>query len=244
MRHRATLVLMACLTVCRWGTAASGDGSAVSGAYANVEVVSVDPSTRLIVIRSSTGAEETFEFDANLAGAEGIKAGDRVIMTVRGEPGRKRVSAISKATPSRAASDAKPDATPVLPAPNEEAARTATRERFSSQVADLSQRARPIDGLWSSFSMSCAARPASSAEGGREWFGLWDGRVKADLSSGFCRDLFNQIVTAGEGVKKAMAAAEEGARKTLDPGEVRDIRTLHSMDWEGWTLPAPAKLQP
>jgi hypothetical protein len=51
-------------------------------------------------------------------------------------------------------------------------------------------------------------------------------------------------VTAGEGVKKGMAAAEEGVRKTLDPGEVRDIRTLYSMDWEGWTLPAPAKLQP
>ena len=66
----------------------------------------------------------------------------------------------------------------------------------------------------------------------------------ADLSSGFCRDLFNQIVSPGEGIKKGMAAAEDVARKTLDAGEMRDIRKLNSMDWDGWALSAPDRRDP
>ena len=68
-------------------------------------------------------------------------------------------------------------------------------------------------------------------------------RVRADLSSGFCRDLFNQIVTSGEGIKTAMAAAEDVARKSLAAGDIREICKLNSMDWEGWELPAPDKLE-
>jgi hypothetical protein len=216
----------------------------VTPAYANVEVVSIDPVTRLAVIKNSKGTEETFEFDDSVAGAAGMKPGDRVMMTVRGEPGRKRISAITKVTEGSAKVTVTSSSVPASRPQDSDLARGEVREHFANQVASLSQQARAIDSVWGSFVTSCNAKPASSSEGGRDWFGLWDGRVKGDLSSGFCRDLFNQLITSGEGIKKAMASAEDVARKTMDAGEVRDICRLNSMDWDGWELPAPDKLQP
>ena len=58
------------------------------------------------------------------------------------------------------------------------------------------------------------------------------------------RDLFNQIVASGEVIKNGMAAAEAVVRSTLTAGEIRDIRKLSLMDWDGWTLPAPPKREP
>ena len=224
------------------GAGASAQEPTPAPTYANVELVSIDAATRLVVIKSSTGAQETLEFDDALAGPAGVKAGDRVILTVRGEPGRRRVSAITKMTGKPA-----PVATPRVTStamPGASLNRAEVREHFANQVASLSQQAVAIDGVWTSFVSSCDAKPSASIDGGRDWFGLWDGRVKADLSGGFCRDLFNQIVTAGEGIKKGMASAEDVARKTMDAGEVRDIRRLNSMEWDGWELPAPDKLEP
>src|SRR5689334_3593650 len=65
--------------------------------YSNVQVVSIDTASRTLVIRNSKGQRESLPFDDLLAGTGGIKAGDRVIVTVLGGPGRKRVSAISLA---------------------------------------------------------------------------------------------------------------------------------------------------
>ena len=67
----------------------------------------------------------------------------------------------------------------------------------ADQVATLSMNARAVDSMWSSFVTACNVKPVANEGGGRDWFGLWDGRVQADYSGGFCRDLFNQIVSAG-----------------------------------------------
>jgi hypothetical protein len=241
MTYRATVVLAGSLLLITSG--AGSQESAARPLYTNAEVVSVDPATRIVVIKNSAGATETLELDDSQAGMVGVKVGDRVMLTVRGEPGRRRISAITKATASQSPADVRSD-TSITPPGNADPARSEIKERFADQVSSLSERARSIDQVWSSFVTSCDAKPSSSYEGGRDWFGLWDGRVKADLSNGFCRDLFNQIVASGEGIKKGMAAAEDVARKTLDAGEIRDIRTLKSMDWDGWALPAPDQLEP
>jgi hypothetical protein len=242
MWNRLAYVLAGSLTLVVGGAAAWGQEPTPAPTYANAEVVSIDPATRLVVIKGSTGAQETLEFDDGLVGPAGVKAGDRVIMTVRGEPGRRRVSAITKMTGKPTAARPRSSATPG--ATSADPSRAEVRQHFANQVASLSQQAGAVDGVWASFASSCDAKPSSRVEGGRDWFGLWDGRVKADLSGGFCRDLFNQIVTAGEGIKRAMASAEDVARKSMDAGEVRDIRTLNSMEWDGWELPAPDKLEP
>ncbi len=207
--------------------------------YTNAQVVSIDPARRTLVIRNSKGQKESLVFDDLLQSTGGIKAGDRVIVTVRGGPGRKRVSAISLARTTPAASP-----TPPPGQPGAVSARTRTRDAFASQVAAVSQSASAVDASWASFVTACKVTQPETMSGGRDWFGLWDGRVQADYSSGFCRDLFNQIVSAGETVKKSMAAAESVVQGKLDPGEIREIRTLNNMNWDGWTLPAPARREP
>ncbi len=211
--------------------------------YSNAQVISVDALRRVVVLRTAQGTRETLVLDDLLAGTGSVKAGDRVVVTVRGGPGRKRISAMTVMTTSIPAA---PAATP-RPSPNRgksDAERAGSRARYSDQVAAISRQAQPVDGLWSGFVTACEVKPVSNEGGGRDWFGLWDGRVIADYSGGQCRDLFNQLVSAGETIKKAMAAAESGIEETLTPGEVRDIRKTYSMNWDGWLLPAPQRREP
>jgi len=212
-----------------------------SPTYMNAEVSRVDPLTRLLTVRKPQGSLETLELDERLAGFGAIAPGDHVILTVRRQPGRAWVSAIMKATPPDAAG---PDAfssdeldalapTGLAGAP--------PRQSFAVQVALLAQRANRVDGLWRSFRASCDVRVRASYDGAREWFGLWDETVRSDLSSGFCRDLYNRIVDLGEGVKGAMSEAEGAARGSLPPGSIREIRRHYAMDWEGWDRVPPAR---
>lgn len=209
-------------------------------AYSNVQVVSIDPARRILVIRNQKGRNESLVFDDLLQSTGGIKTGDRVIVTVRGGPGRKRVSAISLAratTPLAQTNESK-----ALPGAISE--RSRLKDAFARQVAVVSQEAQAVDASWAAFVTSCSVIKPETMSDSRDWFGLWDGRVQADYSTGFCRDLFNQIVASGEGVKKAMASAESAVQGTLEPGEIRDIRRLHNMNWDGWTLPAPSRREP
>ena len=208
--------------------------------YTNVRVVSIDAAQRTMVILNSQGKRESLPFDDLLVSTGGIKAGDLVIVTVRGGPGRKRVSALSLARTAPAPTVS----TAVVGVPVPASERTRTRDAFARQVASVSQGATAVDASWASFVTACKVIQPETMSGGRDWFGLWDGRVQADYTSGFCRDLFNQIVSSGEAVKKAMAAAESVVAGTLDPGEIRDVRTLHNMNWDGWTLPPPPRRDP
>jgi hypothetical protein len=208
--------------------------------FSNALLVSIDPQSRLVVIKNSLGVKETLELDDIVAGPFDVTAGDRVILTVRGEPGRRRISAIRRMTPTPMPSLAR--ATAIVPR-IEGSGAVDTRSRFANAVALISDEARPVDALFAQFRVSCDATVGDNFDGAREWFGLWDGRVRADLASGFCRDLFNQIVSAGEAVKEAMAGAEDVARRTLLPGEIRDLRRLYGMDWDGWTLPPPPRVE-
>lgn len=208
--------------------------------YSNVRVISIDPVRRVVVLLTSKGENETLVFDDLLASAGGIKAGDDVIVTVLGGPGRRRLRAISLArTPAPSVIGRSPAGRVSVGT-----ARTVVRDRFAQRVAAISDDARSIDAAWASFVTTCDVRQRDATTGGREWFGLWDGRVQADYSGGFCRNLFNQIVNAGEGIKSAMVAAESVVQDILDPGEIRDVRTLHNMNWDGWALPPPPRQDP
>ena len=224
--------------------AASGVAAQVATetpSYSNVQVVSIDSVRRILVLRTAKGRNESLVFDDLLQSTGGIKAGDRVIVTVRGGPGRRRVSAISlaRATAPLAQTNESPKIR--LAAVTE---RSQMRDAFARQVAEVSQEARSVDASWAAFVTSCNVIKPETTSDGRPWFGLWDGRIQADYSTGLCRDVFNQIVASGEGVKKAMASAESAVKGTLEPGEIRDIRRLNNMNWDGWTLPAPPRREP
>src|SRR5215470_9805163 len=186
-----------------WGALEAGTALAREDVptYTNAVVVSMDTAKRTIVVRNTDGAQQRLDLDEAVTDLGGIRPGDQVIMTVRGEAERARVTAISKSVTTP------PSKTPAIattaPLPPEEDL-TGPRRAFESQVALVAQQASRVDGLWNQFVNACDVRQGttSSYDNGREWFALWDGTTtRADLSNGFCRDLYNQIVGLGESVK-------------------------------------------
>jgi hypothetical protein len=209
--------------------------------HVTADVVSVNAVNRTLVVSIAGGPPQTVELDEAVAGLPDLKAGDRAILTLRKEPGRARVTSLIRATgpkvdPGSAAANASP--LPEVPASDAAAAGLV----FADRTAALAEDANRVDRTWRSFRDLCEVEVASPYEGAREWFSLWDNQARADLSSGACRDLFDQIVSAGSDVNRSMATAEDVARKSLLPGSIRDIRRRYSMDWDGWGRPAPAKL--
>jgi len=223
-------------------SAAARETKSQTPTYRNAQIISIDSANRMLVIKGPDGKEETVPFDANLAGLADLKAGDHVTLTLRGSPGL--VSAITASQPPAArpspAASPSPGTLPAQPALD---VTRAARDAFAGQVAALAEQASQVDRVWAQFRSTCGATVNRRYEGAREWFGLWDKEVRADLSISPCRDLFNQVVNLGQGVLTGMAAAEEEARKAaLLPGDIRKVTRGHSMDWDGWDRTAPDRL--
>jgi hypothetical protein len=205
--------------------------------YTNARVVSINALDRTFVVRQADGVQQTVELDHTVAGFGDVRVGDEVILALRGEPGRPRASSILRSVTSPPRRTEAPGPLAPLPGGSPQAA----AEAFTRQVADLATEAARVDRLWSAFRTTCNASVGGGYEGAREWFSLWANDVRADLSNGYCRDLYNQIVGLGETVMRGMARAEDAARRSLAPGDIRDARQRYSMDWDGWSRPAPGR---
>ncbi|HEY8231144.1 MAG TPA: hypothetical protein VIJ10_00640 [Vicinamibacteria bacterium] len=216
--------------------------------YTNAEVLSINAQQRLLVVRTNDGAEQTLELDDQVSGLAELRAGDRVILTMRGEPGRPRVQAFSKTTKVEASASTRAEpvvtrAEPVVTAVDRGDEELRAAESYSRRLADLAAQATAIDTVWSGFRTACNVTLSDGAyAGSREWLSLWDS-VQVDTSSGYCRDLFNQIVGRGQSVNAAMAAAETDARRSLEPGAIREIQRQYSLEWHGWGSTPPKRLE-
>ena len=210
--------------------------------YTNAEVVTIKAQERLLVVRTNEGAEQTLELDDQVVGFGDLRPGDRVILTLRGEPGRARIEAFSKAAAPPARVQSTETSKAVVASTTEE---VRAEEAFEERVATLAQQASRVDNLWNGFRTSCnVTLRGGDYEGAREWLSLWDEQAQVDLSSGTCRDLFNQIVGLGQSVNSGMVAAENTARAKLEPGQIREIQRRHSLDWAGWGRTAPELRDP
>jgi hypothetical protein len=212
--------------------------------YTNAELVSIDAAARLVVVRTNDGQTRTMRLADQLVGPKDVRPGDEVILAVRNQPGMPLVSRIQKSvlpTPVRRPLAAPPAPAETVSAP---AAEPPALAAFNSRVASLAQQAAYVDALWASFAASCDASVATRYD--RDWFALWEsGTVRADLSTGFCRDLYNQVIARGESVKAGMSAAEDAARRAaLLPGSIRDVRRRYALDWDGWQRSAPERQVP
>jgi hypothetical protein len=227
------------LLLIAWGSAAGVKAEQATSRFTNAELVSINPQTRLVVIKSSSGRERVLKLDDTVAGLDGLRAGDRVILALREEPGMTRISSIAKSVGRPPSADP-----PATRAPAETSAPASPElDAFADQVAALAVQASQVDALWNDFRTTCKATLRSSYADGRDWFSLWDNNAQVDLSNGTCRDLFNQVVERGEAVKGGMVRAEEAARvANLVPGDLRATRRRHSMEWSGWSRPAPDRL--
>jgi hypothetical protein len=227
------------LLLIAWGSAAGVKAEQATSRYTNAELVSISPQTRLVVIKNSTGREQVLKLDDTVTGFEGLRAGDRVILALRGEPGMTRISSIVKSVGRPPSADP-----PATRAPAEVSTPSPELDAFAEQVATLAQQADRVDALWDDFKTTCSVTLRSSYADGRDWFSLWDNTAQVDVSSGGCRDLFNQVVGRGEAVKGGMVRAEEAARAAnLVPGDLRATRRRHSMEWSGWGGSAPELLK-
>lgn len=228
------------LLLIAWASAAGLKAEQATSRYTNAELVSINPQTRLVVIKNTTGREEVMKLDDTVTGFEGLRAGDRVILALRAEPGMTRISSIAKSV------GRPPSADPPATRAPAEASKPASPQldAFAEQVAALAQQADRVDALWDVFRTTCNVTLRSSHADGRDWFSLWDNTAQVDVSSGACRDLFNQVVGRGEAVKGGMVRAEEAARAAnLVPGDLRATRRRYSMEWSGWGGPAPELLK-
>jgi len=228
------------LLLIAWGSAAGVKAEQATSRYTNAELVSINPQTRLVVIKNTTGREQVLKLDDTVTGLEGLRAGDRVILALREEPGMTRISSIAKSVGRPPSADP-----PATRAPAEASAPASPElDAFAEQVATLAQQADRVDALWDDFKTTCSVTLRSSYADGRDWFSLWDNTAQIDVSSGACRDLFNQVVGRGEAVKGGMVRAEEAARAAnLVPGDLRATRRRHAMEWSGWGGPAPELLK-
>src|SRR5262245_55643169 len=224
-----------------------GDAQAPVPKYTNAEVVKVRTQERLLVIRNNDGVEQTLQLDDQVAGLADIKAGDQLILTLHGDPARPRVSAFSK-TEAASRSGVRPARGVVRPAPpvpavaeETDADLRASADEFDQRVANLAQQAVRVDTLWNTFRTSCnvTMRAGTAYGDARQWLSLWDSAAQVDLSSGQCRDLYNQIIGLGQAVNVGMADAEDQARRLLSPGQVRDIERRHLLEWGSWGRASP-----
>ncbi len=244
----------AALTAVAGLLAAAGPVAAAAVLYTNAELVSYEPLTRVVTFRTNLGQLEAMKLADGLSGPPGLHPGDAMILAISLEPPPPRITrlvpsararAVAAAPAPTAASGADSPGAPRSPAAARQVASPepsrSPLDRFEGTVAILARQASLVDALWLGFRTGCGA--SATARYDRDWFGLWTGQVQADLSSGSCRDLQNQIVARGEGIKAAMAAAEEKAREAaLLPGTIREVRRRHTMDWDGWELPAPERV--
>jgi hypothetical protein len=206
--------------------------------YTNVEVVSVDAKNRLLVIRTNDGARKTVELDDRVASFGDIRSGDKVIVGLRQSPGRARVSSITKSSKVSAVISESAAVTEVA---RIEKSSPAAAAAFRDRVATLAEEAKRVDSLWTQFRDACSVTVSGKYEDSREWLSLWDSAARVDLSSGFCRDLNNQVIGLGTGVNEGMRTAEESARKSVSGAEMREIRRRYAMDWDRWGAPAPER---
>jgi hypothetical protein len=229
------LVGLVALAVPRTSPAQSSD----TPTYTNVQVVSVDAAARTLVVRNASGAQETVSLDDVGNGVGNLKKGDEVFLAVHYGPGRTRGRLVTKSEASLSG----PSTGPRVPVsaeldvpPYEPLLAT-----FTGQVASLAAEADRVDRSWLELRRACDVVVSGRYDGAREWLSLWDAQARVDLSSGFCRDLYGQIIANGQSVNTAMASAEEAARRSLLPSDIRDVQRRYTLDWSGWgrTPPAP-----
>jgi hypothetical protein len=106
-------------------------------------------------------------------------------------------------------------------------------KRYGQIVEAIARQATQLDIYWNRITANCTVRAATGYD--REWFGLWDGRTKLDTPDPSCGSAVRELQEMAAEVRSAMATAQEDARRAaVLPGQLRDIRRRHKMDWVGF----------
>jgi hypothetical protein len=132
---------------------------------------------------------------------------------------------------------AAPPSQPLAPAFSSRSSTDAAREdgtrQYTQFIEAAARRALQLDSYWERIKANCAMRVASGYD--REWFGLWDGRTTLTGPDSSCGSAIKELEGMAAEVRSAMALAQENARRaSVLPGQMREIRRRHRMDWPGF----------
>lgn len=106
-------------------------------------------------------------------------------------------------------------------------------KRYGAIVEAIARQAVQLDTYWDRIKANCPTRVAPGYD--REWFGLWDGRSTLTTPDSSCGAAVRELEDMAGQVRTVMTTAAEDARRaSVLPGELRDIRRRHRMDWPGF----------
>ncbi len=114
-----------------------------------------------------------------------------------------------------------------------DAAREDGTRQYTQIVESAARRASQIDSYWERIKANCALRTTPGYD--REWFALWDGRAALTAPDGSCSSAIRELEDLAAEVRSVVSAAQENARRaSVLPGQMREIRRRHRMDWPGF----------
>lgn len=160
------------------------------------------------------------------------KSGEVVGITTFRQEGGTRTSGFALAI-----NDAKPFVdriTSAATASSLDAQRGPSTEKYGATLAAIADKAAELDITWSRYRAACGITAVPAGQS-REWFVLYDAESPVHRAPAGCATALNDIERRVTGVRIAMIAAEEEARKgDVYPGTRRDLRRRYRLDYAGW----------
>lgn len=130
-----------------------------------------------------------------------------------------------------------PTSAPLAPAFSSKSQADVLREQglqaFDQALRATASRAAQIDPYWMQIKRECGGRVSGVYD--REWFAIWDNRLSIASSDPGCLSAMSTVRQAADQLRSAMAALHEDARRAgVYPGDLRQTRSKHRLDWTGW----------
>ena len=174
-----------------------------------------------------TGAAESLGFAVAVDHARGLLSGGAA-------PSGAIASSAQPSPPLAPAAQPSRPLAPSFSARSEtDAARESGTRQYTQIVENAARRAGQIDSYWERIKANCALRTAPGYD--REWFAVWDGRVTLTGPDGSCASAIRELEELAADVRSVVSAAQEHARRSsVLPGQMREIRRRHRMDWPGF----------
>jgi S1-C subfamily serine protease len=115
-----------------------------------------------------------------------------------------------------------------------EQARANGARQYEQTLAQIGQRAARLDATWRQFRGSCYEGQIAGRFD-REWYAVYDSAALPGAVAPGCGGFFDEIKREASAVRDGVISAEEAARRAgVYPGDLREARRTHGLDYPGW----------
>ena len=121
-----------------------------------------------------------------------------------------------------------------MPGTGSDDGRARAAAAYEHALMAIAAQSDQIDAAWDRFKGACNAT-ATWQPGDREWFGFWTRPPDVRANVVDCRQLTDDLLQATSAVRRRMINANDSARRAgVYPGDARELRHRHRLDWDGW----------